>query len=81
VTLFPAGIFSPLFLFAQNAPALAGTAPRRAGKIRIDLIRDSTQTDNATIPESKQRIILFCRIPEVKLGVIERKNRRHDVVQ
>ena len=37
-----------LTLAAQNAPALEGSIPRRPGtQVRIDLIGDSTQTDNA----------------------------------
>src|ERR1019366_7389796 len=40
-------ILSPMFVVAQNAPAPIVTAARKPGMIRIELIGDSTQTDNA----------------------------------
>lgn len=46
-SVFLLGIFSPLLLIAQSAPPLSVSATREAGTIRIDLIGDSTQTDNA----------------------------------
>ena len=46
-TFFLLGALSPLFLAAQNAPAPLVTATHKPGTIRIELIGDSTQTDNA----------------------------------
>src|SRR5580658_9278305 len=37
----------PLLVVAQNAPEPPVTAARSAGTIRVELIGDSTQTDNA----------------------------------
>lgn len=41
------GSLCPALLLAQNAPPLAVSATRKPGTIRVDLIGDSTQTDNA----------------------------------